>query len=37
MPSEENPRAGVSDTALARQNVGLFAKPEIREAIRVIG
>ena len=34
MPSEENPGGGVSSTALAHRNVGLFAKPEIREAIR---
>ncbi len=34
MPSEENPGGGVSNTALAHRNVGLFAKPEIREAIR---
>jgi hypothetical protein len=34
MATEENPRAAVSATALARRNVGLFAEPEIREAIR---
>ncbi len=34
MPCEENPGGGVSNTALAHRNVGLFAGPEIREAIR---
>jgi hypothetical protein len=34
MPSEENPQPGVSSSTLARQNVGLFAEPEIRETIR---
>ena len=34
MPSEENPQTGVSGTALARQNVGLFSESKIREAIR---
>ena len=32
MPSEENPGGGVSNTALAHRNVGLFAEPEIRES-----
>jgi hypothetical protein len=34
MPAQEKQRADSPDTALARQNVGLIAKPEIREAIR---